>query len=254
MAKGVEGRLADILMGMENRLNLRITNLENNFKSVLQNEIASQIKKVGNQLNETLTQIEQSIDHRIEEEVKEKVVDEGKEEFSVKLLEKEWEINRLEQYSLKWNVRVYGIQEKDNEDCKKEIIQFAESKLGMKQSRKHMDIAHRVCRKVRGKNRAIVVRFFSHEIKTNFIKAKKVILDNSIKDAGISEDLTGLTKRIRDTLRKHNQLYNIEHVWTIDGKIKIKKSGSDRVMEINFVDKLRAIVGNVGEGFQFGSD
>ena len=70
----------------------------------------------------------------------------------------------------------------------------------------------------------------------------------------MSEDLTGLTKRIRNTLRKHNQLYNIEHVLTTDGKIKIKKSGSDRVMEINSVDKRGKVLGNVGEGFQFGSD
>ena len=119
----------------------------------------------------------------------------GKEEFQ----SKEWEMNRLEQYARKWNVRVYGIQEKDTEDCKKEIIQFAESKLGMKLSRKHLDIAHRVGKKVRGKNRAIIVRFFSHKIKTNFIKAKKVIRDNSIKDAGISEDLTGLTIKELET-------------------------------------------------------
>ena len=111
----------------------------------------------------------------------------------------------------------------------------------------------RLIEKPEGK-RAIVVRFFSHEIKTNFIKAKKVIRDNNIKDALISEDFTGLTKRIGDTLRKHNQFYNIEHVWALDGKIKIQKSGLDRVMEINSVDKFREIVGNVSERFQFGSD
>ena len=97
---------------------------------------------------------------------------------------------------------MYGIQEKHNEDCKKEIIQFAESKLGMKLYRKHLGIAHRVGRKIRGKNRAIIVRFFSHEIKTNFMKAKKVIRDNSIKDAGISEDLTRLTERMDDTAKR----------------------------------------------------
>ena len=64
MAKGVEGRLADILM--ENRLNLRIKNLENNCKSVLQNKITSQLKKIQNQLNKTITQLEESVGQIIE--------------------------------------------------------------------------------------------------------------------------------------------------------------------------------------------
>ena len=64
MAKGVEGRLADILM--ENRLNLRIKNLENNCKSVLQNKITSQFKKIQNQLNKTITQLEESVGQIIE--------------------------------------------------------------------------------------------------------------------------------------------------------------------------------------------
>ena len=148
-------------------------------------------------------------------------------------------------------MRVYGINKNDNEDCKKEVVKFAENKLGLQISRKDIDIAHRVGRKLRGKSRAMIVRFLSHEKKTSFMKVKRVLRDNNISDAGISEDLTILTKRVRDSLRKNNVRFGLEQVWTIDGKLKAKKSGSDMVINIDSVDSLKQIVGRIDEDFKF---
>ena len=154
-------------------------------------------------LNASLQRIEQSIDRKIEAKIEERVnerIKQGvKDEIKDKMLEKQWEVNRLEQYARKWNMQVYGINEKEKEeDCKKEVVKFAKNKLGLQISRKDIDIAHRVGRKLRGKSRATIVRFHSHEKKTSFVKAKRVLRDNNISDGGISI----LTKRVRDSLRK----------------------------------------------------
>ena len=150
--------------------------MESKFQTTIKNEIIDQLSVVEQKLNASLQQIEQSIDRKIEAKIEERVnerIKQGvKDEIKDKLLEKQWEVNRLEQYTRKWNVRVYGINEKDNEDCKKEVVKFAENKLGLQISRKDIDIAHRVGRKLRGKNRPMIVRFHGHEKKTSFVKAK----------------------------------------------------------------------------------
>ena len=146
-------KFTNVLMGMEKRLNSRIANLENKFQTTIKNEIIDQLSIVEQKLNASLQQIEQSIDRKIEAKIEDRVnerIKEGvKDELKDKMLEKQWEVNRLEQYTRKWNVRVYGINEKEKEeDCKKEVVKFAENKLGIKISRKDIDIAHRVGRKL----------------------------------------------------------------------------------------------------------
>ena len=145
-------KLADVLMGMEKCLHLRIANLESKFQTTIKNEIIDQLSVVGQKLNASLQQIEQSIDRKIEakieERVNERIKQVVKDEIKDKMLEDQRKVNRLEQYTRKWNVRVYGINEKDSEDCKKEVVKFAENKLDLQISRKDIDIAHRVRRKL----------------------------------------------------------------------------------------------------------
>ena len=97
----------------------------------------------------------------------------------------------------------------------------------------------------------MIVRFHSHEKKTSFVKAERVLRDNNISDAGISEDLTNLAKRVRDSLRKNNVRFGLEQVWIIDGKLKPKKSGYDRVINIDSVDSLKQVAGRIDEHFKF---
>ena len=187
-------QFVDVLMGMEKRLNLRIANLESKFQTTIKNRIIDQLSLVEQKLNASMQQIEQSIDRKIdakiEERVNERIKQGVKDEIKDKILEKQWEVNRLEQYTRKWNVRVYGINEKGNEDCKKEVVKFAENKLGLQNSRKDINIAHGVGRKLRSKTRAQIVRFHSHEKKTSFVKAK-----------GVLRDTTSQTQAYRKTLR-----------------------------------------------------
>ena len=126
-------KFTDVLMGLEKRLNLRIANLECKFRTTIKNEIIDQLSVVEQKLNASLQQIEHSTDRKIEANIEERVNDRVKQgvkdEIKDNMLEKQWEVNHLEQYTRKWNVRFYGINEKDNKDCKKEVVKFAENKL-----------------------------------------------------------------------------------------------------------------------------
>ena len=53
---------ADVLMGMEKCLYLRIANLKSKFQTSIKNEIIHQLSVVEEKLNASLQQIEQSID------------------------------------------------------------------------------------------------------------------------------------------------------------------------------------------------
>ena len=150
---------------------LRTANLESKFQTTIKNEIIEQVSVVEQKLNASLQQSEQSIDRKIEAKIEERVNERIKQGVKDEIKEKLLKNNGKQ---IVWNsiqgngMRVYGINEKDNEDCKKEVVKFAENKLGLQISRKDIDIAHRVGRKLRGKNRAMIVRFHSHEKKISF--------------------------------------------------------------------------------------
>ena len=49
-------KFADVLMGMEKHLNLRIANFESKFKTTIKNEIIDQLSVVKQKLNNLLTE------------------------------------------------------------------------------------------------------------------------------------------------------------------------------------------------------
>ena len=133
---------------------------------------------------------------------------------------------------------------KITKDCKKEVVKFVENKLGLQVSRKNIDIAHRVRRKLGGKSRAMIIHFHSHEKKMSFLKAKRVLRDTNISDADMSEDLMIFTKHVRDSY-----IFGLEQVWTIDGNLKAKKSGLERIIKSDSVDNLKQIMGCIDQDF-----
>ena len=72
------------------------------------------------------------------------------EELQKKIEEDEWSLNRLEQYGRKWNLRIFGIKDKNEEDAKGAVVEFAEKQLGFKIKRKDIDIANRTGPKKKG--------------------------------------------------------------------------------------------------------
>ena len=87
------------------------------------------------------------------------------------------------------------------------------------------------------KPRAILVKFMSHKSKEKIMRVKK-----NCKNIKIHEDLAPGIKKIFDQLSFGRRLYDIESVWTIDGRIKYRLFGNSRVFEIRSYADLDTLI------------
>ena len=141
---------------------------------------------------------------KIEQNTTKKKVEDIQNEFS----SVKFEINRLEQYSRKSSIRVYGIEESQEE----KVGEKALSKINVEISPDDVNIVHRVGKRSEERPRSILVKFSSHKPKERVLKSK-----NHAKNTRISEDLAARTR----TMPQANKVaLNIEKAWTLDGKMK----------------------------------
>ena len=124
-----------------------------------------------------------------------------------------FEIDRLEQYSRRDNVKVIGIPETEGEDCVKKIQELA-SEIGVDMKDTDISVAHRVKSKGK-KGNPIIVRFVRRESKIQMMMNKKKLKEQN-KEIYIQEDLTQLRSRLLWTVKKDE---GTEAAWLRDGKI-----------------------------------
>ena len=157
----------------------------------------------------------------IEQNTTKKKVEDIQNEFS----SVKFEINRLEQYSRKSSIRVYGIEESQEEKVGEKALSKIKEEINVEISPDDVDIVHRVGKRSEERPRSILVKFSSHKPKERVLKSK-----NHAKDTRISEDLAARTR----TMPQANKVaLNIEKAWTLDGKMKYKFK-----IKINFFSYL----------------
>jgi translation initiation factor 6 (eIF-6) len=100
--------------------------------------------------------------------------------------------NDNEQYSRRNNLRIYGIAEKQIENCYDEVTKFCNEELGVSIERNEIDRAHRVGKPSDTNSRAIIVKLKSY--------TKLSIMKNKAKLRGkplfINEDLTRANQQL----------------------------------------------------------
>ena len=166
---------------------------------------------------------------KIEQNPTKKKVEDIQNEFS----SGKFEINRLEQYSRKSSIRVYGIEESQEEKVGEKALSKIKEEINVEISPDDVDIVHRVGK--RSEERRILVKFSSHKPKERVLKSK-----NHAKNTRISEDLAARTR----TMPQANKVaLNIEKAWTLDGKMKYKFINSDRILEIRSSDDFKKLMG-----------
>ena len=163
------------------------------------------------------------------------------------------DINNLEQYSRRNNVRIFGIRESPNESTDKIVCDLAET-IGVNINVSDIDRSHRVGRKGDGdqqavnatayqqagglsysdatrkkdsRSRAIIVKFTSHKFKYALMKNRR-----KLKGSGmvIVEDLT---KHNMDLLSAASKMKEkVAATWSIDGRIiaLLKSTGKKRAI------------------------
>ena len=143
------------------------------------------------------------------------------------------------------NVKILGVQEKDNENMKdlQEIIKDIGIKIIEAEPQNYFDV-FRIGKKIPGKRRAILVKFSDCSDKSRLMAKKKYLKDSqSVKDDARFDDkviiLDDLTESRQKLLRKVKEMPITEFAFVKDGFILAKKRrGTSKFAKIENADDL----------------
>ena len=106
-----------LINGLERRINKKMDVFENRV-----NHIEKTFKKsVDATMKEAKEELKSEVQKTVKEaktEIRKDLKKVNSEELQKKIEENEWSLNRLEQYGRKWNLRIFGIKDKNEEDAK----------------------------------------------------------------------------------------------------------------------------------------
>lgn len=159
----------------------------------------------------------------------------------------EYEHDSLEQYTRKYNVEIHGVPERSDENLPVLISSIAAA-LGTSIRGDDIDIVHRVYAKP-PKVKPIIVRFKSYGKKQEFYQARFRLRDADLAaiipgdnterpTIYINENLTSRRKDLFGKAWKLKKDKNYHRLWTVDGKILLRKSAGDRAIRITDEEDL----------------
>lgn len=126
-------------------------------------------------------------------------------------------MNDLEQYTRRANIRIFGMTEKKNEnnmELVRCVINLLTQKLGLKDlNTSKIDKVHRIGKPNNNYDRAIIVKFLTHSTAERVLQARRLLKGSHIV---IKEDLTQ-TNATR--LKKVNELECVETAWSHRGQL-----------------------------------
>ncbi|KAK7473444.1 hypothetical protein BaRGS_00035320 [Batillaria attramentaria] len=190
-----------------------------------------QVEQENTSLKEELAQC------RKEMEDAKRVADEAKYEAGVARAQ----AGDLEQYGRRYNVRVFGVKEDDDEtvqQCEEKVLRIINEKLELKGIKSaDVDAIHRLGKKPKPRRaeqnhsdsdsdtesrpRAIIVRFVSRKCTQDVLRNRRKLRGTKIS---IAEDLA----RDRYRLLRQVKEKEVDDAWSRDGKIFVKVSGRIR--------------------------
>ena len=154
------------------------------------------------------------------------------------------ELNRLEQYTWKNSVRLFGIGEQaEKASVETSAVQVFKDKLKIDVKENDIEIAHRAgkyCPERRHdmkKARPVLIKFASHKMKVTVMKAKKGFKGSQF---WITENLTKENAKRMKVLNQMRVANKIKGAWTIDGKIKVWKM-DDTIFMISSQDEIQQL-------------
>ena len=131
-----------------------------------------------------------------------------------------FENDRLQQYSRRENVRIFGIPTDSSETpemTEKKTLDLL-NRTGVSVRENDISACHRLGKPING-SQPVIVRFVSRRKRTEVMRKKKVLRQNTDK-VFINDDLTPLRAKL---LKLVKDLPITDKVWTIDGKIMCTK-------------------------------
>uniref|UniRef100_A0A8D9E972 Zinc finger DNA binding protein n=1 Tax=Cacopsylla melanoneura TaxID=428564 RepID=A0A8D9E972_9HEMI len=123
-------------------------------------------------------------------ELNQKLTEERKEKDGIKreLEQVKERNNKLEQYTRRNNLRIFGLKEENKEDVEIKVLKVLNEKLNIPINKDDIEACHRTGRLDNAKGgRNIIVRFVSRKVRDNVFRNKRLLKDTRIF---INEDLT----------------------------------------------------------------
>lgn len=136
-----------------------------------------------------------------------------------KVKQNEKDMNDIQQYSRRWNVRVYRVPETEREtmeDCVKKVCRIFTQDVGVATSPSDIEVAHRTGQRSGQRNRPILVRFFDRKKRDNIMANKKKLKNKGVV---VGEDLTAANYKLYTAAYKHSASLS---TWTVNGKVFAK--------------------------------
>ncbi|MPC78007.1 hypothetical protein E2C01_072478 [Portunus trituberculatus] len=152
-------------------------------------------------------------------------------------LEHRYKNDRLEQYTRKDNLRIFGIEEEPDEDkdiLQAKVIEVA-ANVGVKLEADDISIAHRLG-KVGDRSRPVIVRFCYRKKRNAVVKNKKIY---------INEDLTPLRSTLMKMVKEQEAVRNVT---SRNGKILAWLEDKERPVKITTPDDLFKVESNLRIG------
>ena len=131
------------------------------------------------------------------------------------------EVDDLEQYTRRTNVRIYGVAEQPEENTDNLAVDFFKSELNVDVASNDISRSHGVGKKSGAKPRPIIVRFTKHNTKVAVMSRRRQrrVLKERKRPFNLQEDLTINRREILKYLNKDIEEGIVRKVWTVDGVI-----------------------------------
>ena len=155
----------------------------------------------------------------------------------------EFDHDALEQYTRKFNVEVHGIPECEGENLADIIIKIGQ-KISVDITSQDIDIVHRL-RKKTPTAKPIIVRFTSYRKKRESYQSRFNLKTTKISEIiesvqheveariYINENLTPRRQELLAKARKMRKAKKLVRVWTVDGKLFVRKTEESRPVRIS---------------------
>lgn len=130
----------------------------------------------------------------------------------------EQDVAEMEQYSRRFNVRVFGLEESHGEDCKETVINIIKQHLSITLKKDDLAAAHRLPSRRVGKPRPMIVRFTDRDTRGMVLKKRSGLKG---KGVSISEDLS---RRMMNLLNRVKNNDTVVESWAANGKVFAKNS------------------------------
>lgn len=147
------------------------------------------------------------------------------------------QMNDLENYQRRDNLRISGIPEEASENPSKTVCDLLVKK-GFNVKENDLHIVHRVGRKTSARPRAMIVRFFNRNTRNTVIRERR-----KLKGSGfvISEDVSILTMKTLMRIQKNEEL----NAWIWNGQVCARhKNGAEKTFVIKPFQSVTEARGN----------